>query len=157
MQFSWTGVLLAPLLVPVLVSAALAGLLGGNHPVFGFLLLLVLGCVISYGVTVFLFLPCLFLLSAWRPTTGFRVCLLGLGLGVVTFVLMTWVEWKSSGPDSGPPVDSFFMFFWRWAANPMTAICPLAGLITAGAYWRLGTWRNGQPEPAVTRGEKPTH
>lgn len=145
MHFSWTGVLLAPLPVPVLASAALVGLLGGSQPVVGFLILLVPSCVISYGTMVFLFLPCLFLLSVWRPTTAFLACLLGLGLGAVVFVLMTWMEWKSSGPDSGPPVENFFMFFPRWAASPLTPIYPIAGLITAGLYWALGTRRHRQP------------
>jgi hypothetical protein len=149
MQFSWRGVLLAPLLVPALCAAALAGLLGGTQPVLGFLLLLVLGCVISYGTMIFLFLPCLFLLSAWRRATRFLVCSLGLGLGVVVFVLMTWVEWKSSGTDSGPPDESFLTFFGRWVADPLTAIYPIAGLITAALYWGLGTWRNGTVSGAV--------
>jgi len=27
----------------------------------------------------------------------------------------------------------------RWAADPLTALYPLAGLVTAGLYWWLGT------------------
>ena len=82
-----------------------------------------------------------FMLSLWRPMTGFKVCLLGLVLGAAVFVPLTWMEWKSSGPDSGPPIESFLTFFLRWAADPMNAIYPLAGLVTAGLYWWLGTWR----------------
>ena len=81
MQFSWTGLILAPLLLPV-VFAALLSSLQGDRPVLGFLILLVPGRIVSYGTTIFLFLPCLFLLSLWRPMTGFKVCLLGLLLGV---------------------------------------------------------------------------
>jgi hypothetical protein len=147
MRFTWTGLILAPLLVPVIFSAALSFFLGGN-PVFSFLLLLVPGCVVSYGTTIFLFLPCLFLLSLWRPMTGFKVCLLGLVLGAAVFVPVTVMEWKSSGPDSGPPTESFLKFFVRWTADPLTAIYPLAGLITAGLYWWLGTRRRGRSIPA---------
>jgi hypothetical protein len=64
------------------------------------------------------------------------------------FVPLTWMDWKSSGPDSGPPTESFFEFFVRWAADPFNAIYPLAGLITAGLYWWLGTWRRGRSIPA---------
>ena len=101
MQFSWTGLILAPLLLPV-VFAALLSSLQGDRPVLGFLILLVPGCIVSYGTTIFLFLPCLFLLSLWRPMTGFKVCMLGLLLGVAVFVPLTWVEWSSSGPEFRP-------------------------------------------------------
>jgi hypothetical protein len=39
-------------------------------------------------------------------------------------------------------------FFVRWTADPLTAIFPLAGLITAALYWWLATWRRGRPIPA---------
>ena len=123
------------------------GFLEGGQPVLGFLVLLIPGCIVSYGTTIFLFLPCLFLLSSWGPMTGFRVCLLGLVLGAAVFVPLTWMEWKSSGPDSGPPTESFLSFFVRWGADPMTAIFPLAGLITAGLYWWLGTRQRRRPIP----------
>jgi hypothetical protein len=148
MRFTWTGLILAPLLVPVLFSAAFVSLSEGRWPILGFLLLLVPGCIVSYGVTIVLFLPCLFLLSLWRPLTGFKVCLLGLVLGAAVFVPMTWLDWTSSGTDSGPPTESFLAFFVRWAADPFNAIFPLAGLITAGLYWWLGNWRRGQSMPA---------
>jgi hypothetical protein len=141
MRFSWAGLILAPLLLPVLFGAALSLLLGGQ-PMLSFLLLFVAGCIVSYGVTIFLFLPSLFLLSLWRPMTSVKVCLLGLVLGSTTFVPLTLMDWKSSGPDSGPPTESFLEFFVRWAADPFTAIYPLAGLITAGLYWWLGTRRH---------------
>lgn len=149
MRFSWTGLLLAPLLVPVLPSMALLGLLQGERPVLSFLLLLIPGCVVSYGTTIFLFLPCLFVLSLWRPMSSLKVCMLGLALGAAVFVPLTWMEWKSSGPDSGPPTESFLEFFVRRTADPLTAIYPLAGLITAGLYWWLGTRRqHGRSIPA---------
>jgi hypothetical protein len=144
MQFSWTGLILAPLLVPLMFSAAMLSSLQGSSPVLLFLLMMVPSCVVSYGTMIFLFLPSLFLLSLRRPITGFNVCLLGLVLGAVVFVLQTWTEWKSSGPDSGPPTESFVVFFVRWAADPMAAMYPPAGLVTAGLYWWLGTWRRGR-------------
>jgi len=144
MRFSWTGVILAPLLVPLLFSVVMPGLLGTNSPGLGFLFLLIPGCVVSYGTMVFLFLPALFLLSLWRELSGIRVCLLGLMLGAAVFVPLTLLAWKGSGPDSGPPVENFFVFFLRFAADPTTAFFPLAGLVTAALYWWLGTLRQGQ-------------
>jgi len=97
-----------------------------------------------------LFLPCLFLLSLWRRMTTFTVCLLGLLLGAALSVPLTWLEWASSGPDSGPPTESFSVFLVRSATDPFTAIFPLAGLITAALYWWLGTWRAGKRPPGAT-------
>ncbi len=148
MRFTWTGLILAPLLVPVLFSAAFAGLSEGKWPALAFLIMLVPGCIVSYGTTIVLFLPCLFLLSLWRPMTGFKVCLLGLVLSAAVFVPLTLLEWKSSGPDSGPPDESFLTFLVRWTADPFTALFPLAGMTTAGLYWWLGAWRRGRSIPA---------
>lgn len=141
MRFSWTGLILAPLPVPLLFCAAMVGFFQSERSALLFLILLVPSCIVSYGTTIFLFLPSLFLLSSWRPMTGIKVCLLGLVLGGAVFVPLTLMEWKGSGPDSGPPTESFLAFFLRWAADPITALYPLAGLITAGLYWWLGTWR----------------
>ena len=150
MRFSWSGLILAPLLVPALFGATLVSLAGGGwSSVLMFPVVLVAGSIVSYATTIVLFLPSLFLLSLWRPMTGFKVCLLGLVLGVAVFVPLTLLEWKSSGPDSGPPDESFLTVFVHSAADPFTALFPLAGLITPGLYWWLGTRRRGQSIPAA--------
>jgi len=146
MRFSWTGLMLAPLLVPTIFCVVVSSLQDGNMAL-GFLILMVPSCIISYGTTIFLFLPSLYLLSLWRPMTGLKVCLLGLVLGILVFVPLTWMEWTSSGPDSGPPTESFVTFFLRWAADPFNAIFPLAGLMTSATYWWLATRRGGRPSP----------
>jgi hypothetical protein len=147
MRFSWTGLILAPLLVPLIFSAAMLSILHGDSLLLMFLLLMVPSCFMSYGATVFLFLPSLFLLSARWPMTAFKVCLLGLVLGAVVVVPLTLMAWKSSGPDSGPPTENFVVFFLRWAADPIIALCLPAGLVTAGLYWWLGTWRSRRSIP----------
>jgi hypothetical protein len=67
MRFSWTGLIVAPLVVPVMFSMIGAAMLSspreGGNPVLGFLVLLIAGCVVSYGATIFLLLPWLFLFS----------------------------------------------------------------------------------------------
>lgn len=141
MRFSWTGLILAPLPVPLVFSALLLNL-ERDWAVLSFVIPLILGCIVSYGTTIFLFLPSLFLLSLWRPMTSLGVCLLGLVLGAAMFVPLTLMAWKGSGADSGPPTEGFLEFFVRWAADPFNAIFPLAGLITAGLYWWLGTRRH---------------
>jgi len=146
MRFSWTGLILAPLLVPTMFSAVVVSLQEGNMAL-GFLILMVPSCIISYFTTIFLFLPSLYLLSLWRPMTGLKACLLGLALGTLMFVPLTWIDWTSSGSDSGPPTESFLAFSLRWAADPFNAIYPLAGLMTSGFYWWLVTRRRDRPSP----------
>jgi hypothetical protein len=145
MRFSWTGLILAPMLAPLVFCAAMLGF--SQADVSSLPVLLILGCVVSYATTIFLFLPSLFLLSLWRPMTGIMVCLLGLVLGAAAFVLLTGMTWMSSGPDSGPPTENPLVFFLRWTADPIAAAFPPAGLMTAGVYWWLGTWRRGRVAP----------
>jgi len=145
MRFSWTGLILAPLLVPLLFSMVMPGLMGTSSPGLGFLFMLIPSCIVSYGTMILLFLPALFLLSLWQELNGMKVCLVGLVLGAAVFVPLTLLAWKASGPDSGPPIENFFVFFLRWSADPTTALFPLAGLVTAGFYWWLVTRRQGQP------------
>ena len=63
---------------------------------------------------------------------------------------LTLLEWKGSGPDSGPPTESFWVFFLRGLADPMTAMVPIAGLVTAGLYWWIGTWRRERSPDAAS-------
>ena len=112
MRFSWSGLILAPLLVPVIFGAAF-GILseGEGNPLLGSLTMLVLGCIVSYGSTIFLFLPCLFLLSLEQRMTGFKVCLLGSALGAMEFVALTLIAWGNRDPDI--PIKNFSVFFLR--------------------------------------------
>ena len=141
-RFSWTSLILAPLLVPLIGSTVMSPLLSGEGPVvLPIFLLLIPACMISYGTMVFLFLPALFLLSLLRPVTGRIACALGFALGTAMILPITMLAWGASGPDSGPPVENFLTFFARWAVDPFMLFFPLAGLVTAGLYWQLGTRR----------------
>ena len=150
MRFSWKGLLLSPLLVPALFTGLFFGpsMLdsgSGIRALLPILIVLVAGCIVSYGATIFLLLPSLYVLSRWRRMTWAEVCLLGTALGLLTFFPITALEWKSSGPDSGPPTEPFVEFLWRWGADPMTLVFPVAGLVTTAVYWWLGTPRQAKP------------
>jgi hypothetical protein len=145
MRFSWRGLILAPLLVPAILSGLLAAASDNNNPVLAFLFVMALSCIISYGSTIFLLLPSMYLLSLGRPLTGLNVCGLGTVLGTAVFVPITLIEWKASGPDSGPPTENPFAFMLRFGADPTTAIYPVAGLVTAGLYWWIATRRRVAP------------
>ena len=145
MHFSWTGLFLAPLPVPLIGCAVMAPLLRGEGPVvLTFLILMIPACVIAYTTMFFVFIPALFLLSQWRPLTGRMVCVLGFLLGMAVFLPVTWLAWRTSGPDSGPPAESFWTFFPRWTLDPWVLFFPLAGLVTAAVYWWFGARRSSR-------------
>jgi energy-coupling factor transporter transmembrane protein EcfT len=146
MRFTWKGLLLAPSLIPALFSGALVGLgMLGSPPnpysLLAFVILFVAGCFVSYSAMIFLFLPALFVVSRCRRMSWVGVWLLGAVLGLLMFVPVTAMEWKGSGPDSGPPVDPFIAFLIRFGVDPLTLVYPFAGLVTAAVYWRLGAPR----------------
>lgn len=143
MRFSWTGLILAPLLVPAIFSTTMVMLVVSEGSLTAFLTMLVVSCVVSYGTTIFVFLPCLFLLSSEREMSGLKVCLLGSMLGTLAPVSLALISWGSIDPDAGFQIN-FFVFFLRFAAGPVTPLFPLAGLITAGLYWWLGAQRKSQ-------------
>src|SRR5262249_21296950 len=103
-----------------------------------FLLAFIIASIVSYSVMLFVFLPSLFVLSRFRTMTGITTSLLGLALGMIAYIPWTWIQWKSSGPDSGPPTESFLAFSLRWGFDPLTLIFLPAGLFTAAFYWSLG-------------------
>ena len=150
MRFSWIALIVAPLLVPLLFSVTMVSFSESGNPLVMFLFLMIAGCVISYGTTVFLFLPTLYLLSRWRPLTGLNVCLHGprAGHAGVRAADMDRLEEQRRG--FGPPTESFPAFFLRWAADPFNAIYPVAGLMTAGFYWWLVTSRRGGARQAAS-------
>jgi hypothetical protein len=112
MRFSWTGLILAPLLAPVFFSTSMALFVASGDIPMGFVMMLTAGCVVSYGATILIFLPCLFILSLERHMTGFKVCLLGLVTGALVFVSLTFIAWCNIDPNSAPPVTFFAFLCW---------------------------------------------
>jgi hypothetical protein len=126
--------------MPAILSIAVAILLAGGSLIV-FLLLFVFASLMSYAVTIFVFLPCLYVLSRVRTMTAITTSVLGLALGMAAYIPWTVIEWKSSGQDSGPPAESYLSFVLRWDFDPFTLVFMPAGLITAALYWRLGRLR----------------
>ena len=139
MQLSWKGVLLSPMIAPAIFAVPLAALTT-ERPLLGFLFLFIAGCVVAYGVFVFAFLPVVWLASRFVRMTAVRFATLGGLTGAVFVIPLTWMEWKSSGTDSGPPEQTFAQFAASWFSDPGIAldlVYPVAGIITAAACWRL--------------------
>jgi hypothetical protein len=144
MRFSWRGLLIAPAAVPAIAGVAAGALFGGGSIVL-FLLTFVIASIVSYSVTIFVFLPCLYALSCVRTMTGITTSILGLVLGMSAYIPWTLIEWKSSGTDSGPPTEGYLSFLLRWDFDPLTLVFLPAGLITAALYWRLSSRGIRQP------------
>jgi hypothetical protein len=145
MRFTWTGLILAPLPVPVGFTAMMVP--PDQWLTLACLLFLVLGCIVGYATTILVFLPCLYLLSQWRPLTGFMVCLLGLALGAAAYLPVIALLWIGGSLDPTIPPESFSSFLLGLASEPITWTFPLAGLITAALYWWFGTRRLRQETP----------
>ena len=141
MHFSWKGFWLAPLVMPIIGCAVMAPVLGnpGLAVIATFFLLMVAACVISYGATLFLFLPALFLLSLVTSVTRFMACVVGFVIGAAVFLPVARLAWATGGPNSGPMEEEFWGFFAGWLTEPFMLFYPLGGLVTAALYWRFGT------------------
>jgi hypothetical protein len=152
MRFSWKGLLLAPLLAPIIACAVMTPVLKADDAPFilTFLLLMIPACVISYGAVLFLFLPALFLTSLLRPVTGRMASILGFVLGAMAFVPVARLAWATGGPDSGHMAEDFWVFFVGWLKEPFMLFYPGGGLVTAALYWRFGTRRHSRAATLAT-------
>jgi hypothetical protein len=161
-RLSWRSILLAPLAAPLILVSLLTLGSPGPNPILGFLLLLVLGCFVSYGATIVLLLPCLYLLSKVLTLRWYWACLCGTILGVVVIFPITWIAYRSSGPDSGPPVGTFLEFLRHGRTDPLNCLFPIAGGVTALAFWMLGSKPRAASEistetfPSITRDAVPS-
>jgi hypothetical protein len=140
-RFSWTGLAVAPLIVPVAFAAVLVTQSPGKSPISGFLILLTIGCALTYAATLFLLVPGLFVFSRVLTLKWHTACLSGFALGALAFLPIAWVSFQSSGPDSGPPVGTYLDYLWRCRGDAFNLIFPVTGMITAAAFWMLGTLR----------------
>lgn len=151
MRFSWKALFLAPLAIPALYSVAFEVANPGRSPILAVLLLGILGAAVSYGATVFLLLPALFVLSRFRPLTAFLTGLAGFVLGGVAWVPVTWQAYCASGVDSGPPEGTFAQYLWRQGLGIDFWAFLLAGFVTAVVYWFLSTRAPAEGSSASSR------
>jgi membrane protein required for beta-lactamase induction len=126
--------LLAPLVVPLLCSAALVLLSPGQSPLTGFLFFLAIGSAISYGATFCLLLPTLYLISRFTTPTFLLTSVAGAVLGMLAWLPVAWVSYCASGVDSGPPVESFAAYLLRQFPWPDFWRMLVAGCVTAMLY-----------------------
>ena len=137
------------MIAPAIFAVPLAALTT-ERPLLGFLFLFIAGCIVAYGVFVFAFLPVIWLASYFVRMTAVRFGTFGGLTGAAFVIPLTWMEWKSSGTDSGPPEQTFVQFAASWFSDPGIAldlVYPVAGIITAAACWRLSAARPDSVAP----------
>jgi hypothetical protein len=146
-NLSWKALILAPLPIPLIYGALLTISFPGKNPFAAFLFFSALGCVLSYGITIFLFLPCFFVVSWFIRLTVSLTGLLGTTLGLLVYVPFIWQSYHASGDDSGPPQITFGEYLRQHAFEWDFWAFLVAGLVTAMLYWFLSNppRRDNQP------------
>lgn len=148
--FSLKALLIAPLPVPFLASACFAIDMEGGKPLPVFLIFSLLGLVVS-GLGTFALALCLWLVGLVRPVTGTLSAIIGLALGAVGFLAFAWINWKSSGPDSGPPDETFAIFLQHEGTDFFAYVFLGGGLLTALLYHAIASRSTGNATRMIHR------
>lgn len=128
---SWLGFLVAP--APGLLCFAALLTPGSSKPLAAFAVMLLLGLPVAVTGTA-AFVTCFHLLDRLRPISRVTSAALGPGLAALLYFPILWVNWKSSGPDSGPPTETI----WAYAAHDLNDWLVywllVSGIATAAVY-----------------------
>ncbi|MSU47179.1 MAG: hypothetical protein EXS42_08695 [Lacunisphaera sp.] len=95
-----------------------------------------IGAIIGYLGTAALAVALHFVAQA-RPVTRLVSAVTGTLLAGLGYLPFLWMNWKSSGPDSGPPEETFLGYFLRNWNDPFVIVFLAGGLITALLYDHL--------------------
>ena len=145
MRISWRGLAFAPIPVPLLVAALFMASVSSRSPFVAFLVFLLIGGAISYGATLFMLLPSLFVLERFRRPTTPNMAALGAVLGTVVGFGLTFIMHRASGADSGPPDTGYLEWLLTddsWMFLLFAAAC---GVVNSLLYHLLARDRT---EPA---------
>jgi 4-amino-4-deoxy-L-arabinose transferase-like glycosyltransferase len=147
LPFSFPAFLLAPWPVPLFCSAEMVIENPGRQPVMFFFICLGVSLVISYLGTATLVVALHFVAQA-RPVTKTASALTGLALAAAGYLPFAFMNWKSSGPDSGPPLENFGAYLLHNWNDPILGIFLAGGLVAALLYDTLARRFNRQASPA---------
>jgi hypothetical protein len=151
MRFSWKAILLAPLAVPLITGLVLASSPSGR-PLMNFIFFFGLAAAFSYGASVFVLLPGLYLVSRFAVLTAWLAGMAGTGLGLALYFPIGWVSYRASGDNSGPPTGTFGQYLWQGGAAEAWPFLA-GGLITALLYWFLAKPRKATVKAEITKAE----
>jgi hypothetical protein len=133
LPFSWWAFLLAPWPVPLTCIALLSFGGQGRPSVVFFFLSLAVALVISYLGTAALVVSLHFVAQA-RPVTRTVSAVTGVLLAGLAYLPFLYLSWGASGPDSGPPTESFLWYLLRNWNDPVAGIFLAGGLVSALIY-----------------------
>lgn len=158
----FTALLLAPLILPLIFSGVFAvdAVWSGMQPMVALSLglpLLLTTALFSYGATLMIGLPLLFLAAHWFRLNAWRVLGAGALSGVLANLPLTWIFYQGSGENSGTPEPISVFQFLQWALlSETTLLCLFAGAVTASAFYVLsGMGRRYRATGADTGGRPP--
>ncbi len=147
LPFSLPAFLFAPWPVPLVCSALLAFRGDGRAAVAFFFICLAVSLIISYLGTAAL-VVCLHFVAQARPVTRAVSAVAGILLAALSYLPFLYLMWSSSGPDSGPPVDSFLSYLLRGWDDPFGLVFLAGGLVAAVTYDTLARRRIPSAAPA---------
>ena len=140
--FSLKAYLLAPLPVPLVAGALFA--LGNSHPGSTFFLTFFFGLIVS-GLGTTALVVSLWIIAKVRPVTKTLTTLTGIGLAAFGYLCVLYLNWSSSGPDSGPPVETFGAHLLRNWNDAFLYIFLAGGLVTSFLYAFLASADHRSP------------
>lgn len=150
LPFSLPAFLLAPWPVPLACSTLLVLGSPGHQPMAFFFVSLAAELVVSYLGTAAL-VVCLHFIAQARPVTRIISAVTGLVLAGLACLSFVYINWHASGPDSGPPLESFPVYFLRNWNDPTLGVFLAAGLVAALLYDAIARRKTKRPSASPVR------
>jgi hypothetical protein len=140
--FSWSALLLAPLVIPVPAGVLFVG--GSVHPVAAFGLGALVGYIFTLAMVGGLLLPSLWLVSWAAKIKTWLPPVIGGLLAALIFFAWDYISWGASGVDSGPPATTYPQWIAKSWFTPEPLFVISFGVVTAAAYHFLATRKPNQ-------------
>ncbi len=143
-----TAVLVAPLVLPVICTGIFTVYLLRGMGLWTALPAILIAAVVlfgsSYGATIVIGAPVVFLASRWMRVNALVVLGAGALAGAIAYLPLAWFMYQTSGNNSGPPDPITPLQFLHWAfadGAALFSVCIFVGLITATIFYFLSGLR----------------
>lgn len=149
--FSWSALLLAPLVIPVPTAVVLVA--GSKNPIAAFGFCTLVGYIFTLAVVGCLLLPAFWLVSWVANIKTWLPPVIGGLLAAPFFLAWDYLSWGSSGVDSGPPATTYPQWIAKSWLTPEPLVVISFGVVTAAAYHFLAARKpNQSSQPSPGRG-----
>jgi hypothetical protein len=151
--FSWSALLLAPLVIPA--PAAVLLIAESVHPIAAFGVFTLVSYIFTLAVVGCLLLPTLWLVSWVVPIKTWLAPVIGGLLAAPLFLAWDYSDWCSSGVDSGPPATTYPQWIAKSWFTPEPLVVISFGVVTAAAYHFLAIRKSNRTlQPTRTHGPR---